>query len=404
MNKKRSIAVWIIVMGLACLNTGFARSDLELTGIVAGKTPRAMIGAQMVKEGDEVDGITVVKIGEETVTFKYKDEVFTRKVGEKIIETGEAERAISPARPQPDDVDTLIRQLKDKDRSIREKAVKALSKTKDPRAGGPLIDTLKDKDKDVRIWAVIALGELGDPRAVEPLIGVLNDRDDDVRRWTLESLGKVGGPAAVKALADRLKDGTESDRKLSALSLGKTGDAGAVDPLIVALQDGQESVREGAAKALGELGNLRAVEALSGLAVNDERWNVQRAAIEALGRIGGRCVVEPLIAVLKDKAPKHQFRDYRALITIAALNRIGDPRAAGPLIDTLKGHWDDWRVQAAAADALVNIKDLRATEHLVDVLKNNDPYVRSLARDILKKITGQDLGENHDAWSRWLRK
>lgn len=208
----------------------------------------------------------------------------------------------------------------------------------------------------------------------------------------------------VDKLIKQLKDEDKEVRIWAVIALGEIGDAGATEPLIAALKDKDESVREGAATALGEIGDPRAVDYLSPIALKDESWNVQRTAIKALDKIGGSRAVEPLIAVLKDAAPKHQFRDYRARLAILALGNIGDSRAVDPLVAAMRGHWDDVQPQLEARDALVKIKDLGATWSLIEALKDDDQYVRALAADALKKITGQDFKEDYNKWIEWRQK
>ena len=82
---------------------------------------------------------------------------------------------------QTKDVNTLIKELQNKDPDIRYKAARELGNLKDVKAVEPLIAALKDTDRFVRRNAAWALGELKDTRAVEPLIAAMKDNDPDVR-------------------------------------------------------------------------------------------------------------------------------------------------------------------------------------------------------------------------------
>ncbi|MDI6793158.1 MAG: HEAT repeat domain-containing protein [bacterium] len=61
---------------------------------------------------------------------------------------------------QADEVDELIKQLKDKDVGVRMKAVETLCKIGDSRVVELLIPALKDKNTDVRRAASWMLGEM----------------------------------------------------------------------------------------------------------------------------------------------------------------------------------------------------------------------------------------------------
>ena len=54
-----------------------------------------------------------------------------------------------------------------------------------------LIKKLRDKDGKVRSSAAETLGEIGDPRAVKPLIAALGDEDWGVRESVAKALKKI---------------------------------------------------------------------------------------------------------------------------------------------------------------------------------------------------------------------
>jgi hypothetical protein len=51
--------------------------ELEVTAIVGGDKPMAIVNRMMVNEGDIVDGAEVVEITDHYVKFKYNDEIIT---------------------------------------------------------------------------------------------------------------------------------------------------------------------------------------------------------------------------------------------------------------------------------------------------------------------------------------
>jgi len=74
---------------------------------------------------------------------------------------------------------------------------------------GELIKDLKDKDSSVRRHAIEMLGIMGDKKAVDALILVLKDKNRFVRQEAIASLGKIGGERVVEPLTQAL--GEEKD-------------------------------------------------------------------------------------------------------------------------------------------------------------------------------------------------
>ena len=72
------------------------------------------------------------------------------------------------------DIAKLIKQLGDKDSSIRRSTAELLGLTADEAAIDALIPVLMDENRFVRQEAVLALGKIGGSRAVEHLTQALN--------------------------------------------------------------------------------------------------------------------------------------------------------------------------------------------------------------------------------------
>ncbi|UCH21230.1 MAG: HEAT repeat domain-containing protein [Deltaproteobacteria bacterium] len=92
-----------------------------------------------------------------------------------------------------DEVERLIKDLKNESWQIRWDAAAALGETKDPRAIGPLSTALKDENSYVRMTAARSLGMIDDPRVIEPLIEALKDESHGVKKNAALSLKKRTG-------------------------------------------------------------------------------------------------------------------------------------------------------------------------------------------------------------------
>jgi len=268
-----------------------------------------------------------------------------------------------------DVVEVLIHALQNCHADVRQKAAGILVKISDPRIVELLITALQDADPSVRSAAASALGDIGDSRAVNPLITALQDADPNVRSAAASALGGLADSRAVAPLVTALQDADPNVRSAAASALGGVGDSRAVEPLITALQDADPNVRSAAARALGDIGDSRATETLIATLKDDSRCStgfriassVQEVAMAALGRLRDPRAVGPLVELLLE-------RDYRARkAAVWALRKIGDPRAVELLIDLLrKGNNEACRV---AAEALGEMGDPRAVEPLTAVLK-----------------------------------
>jgi len=230
-----------------------------------------------------------------------------------------------------------------------------------PWAVPALIALLGDADANVRANAVWALGDIGDVRAVEPLIAAL--RDADVRWCAARALGELGDNRAVEPLIPLLGDADANVRVYAAGALGEINkDPRAFAVLITALGDTGAQVRWSAAGALGKLGDIRAVGPLVVL-LGDADISVRGSAARALGCLGDIRAVEPLIPLLGDA---------------------------------------DANVRWSAAAALWKInKDPRAFPVLIAALEDANLYARRGAAQALRDITGQDFGEDAEAWQKW---
>jgi HEAT repeat protein len=262
---------------------------------------------------------------------------------------------------QPDKIDRLINQLQDNNAYTRRRAIRALSKTPDPRAVEPLIAQFtKDGGRGLHGEVVRALVAIGSP-AVGPLIDALKDEDHRLRQNSATALGYIGDRRAVEPLIEALKDENWQVRISSVGALAKLGDSRAVEPLITALKDESGWVRPAAATALGYIGDHRAKEPLIA-ALKDESQRVRSSAATALSKLGDHRAIKPLIVLLKDG--NLQIRSSSA----TALGRLGDPRAVEPLIDALKD--ENWQVRISSVNALGKLRDPRAVEPLITLLKD----------------------------------
>ena len=217
----------------------------------------------------------------------------------------------------------------------------------------------------------------------------------------------------------RLLSGSRNDRSAAAEELGKSRDPDAIGPLVAALSDTSSMVRVAARDALINIGGGRVVDAVevgledggreklfyaSGVlrALNQTRsirpllcvvrnWSDQEARRIAMAAVAELCnrdaveVVDQLIGFLTDSNPDV------SRCAIAALAKVRDSRAVGPLLDVVRRQRHaDPKLSASAEASLEQILrdsgDASALEPLVALIRNTDPRYREFAARILGRI------------------
>lgn len=214
----------------------------------------------------------------------------------------------------------------------RQAAAKALGQQGDPRAVDPLLDALRDVAV-VRGAAAEALIRLEDDRAVDPLLEVLRDPKNNEVLWgvvqhVVKFLRQRGDPRVKDALLAGYADsGSASWDYTFALVDLADGDEAVVAALIAELRRTPDP--RAAAFGLARLGNPRAIDPLAAaFQENFAAASVLDDLAEALVSFGEPGINAMLEALPEEKGWGQTMRDEAA----AALEKIGDPRAAVALV------------------------------------------------------------------------
>lgn len=274
-----------------------------------------------------------------------------------------------------------------------------------------------------RFSSAVALGRIGNDIAAQALVEASHDAGGEIRRTAAEGLGLFSTEQAFKRLTELTQDSFPRTRAAAVKALARIDAKRAQPVLLKMLDDPDSNVQNSLHHALENLTSLDVVPILVkryrddihgghnlyGFARN--RWNFpdrgETAVHEALSdldsrnqnlRIAATWLLYAYIVNLEkesndwDKAGKKrddfeetdlQPRVIDTLITLLAdrnddvrlaaleaLTTMGDERATTNLIKCLN-HRDPLIVRKAA-DALANIKNQRAVQPLLDVLKRDD--------------------------------
>jgi HEAT repeat protein len=276
------------------------------------------------------------------------------------------------------------------ERALFGSAAEALLRIKDPSAIDPLSKLLNSDNRLFRMTAVKALGGIRDRKAAEKLIPVLKDEDSLTRYIAQRSLVEIGTPS-VEPLIIALQDRSPEVRIGAALPLRVINDPRAVEPLIASLKDASPEVRKSASYAVGRFKDPRSIEPLIAL-WDDKDSKVRLEAAEVLAGMGPMAV-DPLKNTLKNNNSYFRWR------AASVLGIIKDPKAVDPTIHLLKDEVSE--VRWTAAEALGEIKDQRAVKSLIDLLEDDDLGIRAIAAKSLAGITGENLGQDYQSWTKW---
>ena len=193
------------------------------------------------------------------------------------------------------------------------------------------------------------IGELGGLQSVPALRAGLRDREPLVRFACAHALTRVGAQGLLSDVLTALSEneGVFSQGAVAEVLLDSGPDS--VSELRTLLGDPRHPRRRWLIVVV--LGELRAFEAVPELiaALDDADDELCARACHALGKIGDPDSAEPVATVVMDGARPWFVRTAAA----GACGQIGDPRAAGALVEALDS--EEWYPRNAAAAALVRL-------------------------------------------------
>ncbi|MGI9330256.1 MAG: HEAT repeat domain-containing protein [Gammaproteobacteria bacterium] len=263
------------------------------------------------------------------------------------------------------DVRLITEMLLDPDLEVQSKAVDLLVKMRHPDTMKHLIKVLKDENEYARRSAVEVLNEVADPSTIRHLLNAIEDDDWWVRSRASDALATIGGPKVMDAVLQLIRDQNENIRRSAIEILNQTKDERAVSHLIEATRDDDWWVRERAADALGEIGDPKAASALTKMLGGDARS--VPAALRALGKLGNETVLARLMPMLERSEKEIRVE------AVNAISKLTSEKTA----DTIKSKLQplmsgaDETIARVAADAVVRI-DNRFSSTMADTPKPSD--------------------------------
>lgn len=244
------------------------------------------------------------------------------------------------------------------------------------------VDNLDNPNPRMRSQAAEDLGKLGAQGAVPNLVEVLQeDVNTYVRSASAEALGRIGDARAIFPLMDALRDSCSFVRRAAAIALGQMQAKEAQGALLRALEDPNFYVRRAAINAIGKLDvpDL-GVKLIPFLETGDPR--IRRTTTIALRRLNAREAIPTMIEILEAYLLEPSQRDLPVVKTlVVALGELEAQEAVPVLIRVLRGYVG---VRSLTAKALGKIGDPRAAPPLMEAL--NDEMSKNLQLASLKSL------------------
>jgi HEAT repeat protein len=172
----------------------------------------------------------------------------------------------------------------------------------------------------------------------------------------------------------------------------KTKGVANLDEFVRRLESDDADDRLQAVRSLGESGDDKATEYLI-QAAGDEDVRVKAKAIDMLGHMRATQATPVLIQYLFLRTTDPQMKS----LILAALGKIGDERAARPIIEFLQRDLDG-RTRGTAIFALGEIGSSDSEEVLAAVLESQDDRsIRRLANEALVKVKNRRAAVSQEA-------
>tara|TARA_B100000809_G_scaffold150052_1_gene147567 strand:- start:884 stop:1852 length:969 start_codon:yes stop_codon:yes gene_type:complete len=252
--------------------------------------------------------------------------------------------------------------------------------------------------------------DLAEVQVTDQLLSALEHGDEIVRQQGAAGLGHVKFDSRIvdplfKALAS---DENGVVRVYASMAIHRFDDSGKLDPysqaqqsmLLAALDDENDLVR---ANVIGVNPNMYqpygiAVDALV-LLLKDQNDDLRTRAVNLVCALDEHPrLVDPVIALLADED------SYIRRTAATGLGIMRDQRAVPALRAVL--HDEDALTRTQVIEAIgsmyeVGEGDLAVVGDILAMLGDKDEKVRKQAAYSLKKLTGEDFGEDRTGWQQW---
>jgi HEAT repeat protein len=214
------------------------------------------------------------------------------------------------------------------------------------------------------------LGDLRAKAAEEQLIKLFKEtKNPIIQRNVAIALSRFGGPKSVEAIAKVANEPASDLREFYVDALNELADRGALPALAAASKSGDATAKLVAFVAYSRLADARELAAATALSSKDADMQKEMARFAAAKECGDNadCWIGKL------KSPDAKVRDRAGY----ALGRMGDKKAAAPLLDAAKDDNNDARYAAIWALYRVgNKSQIPALQKIIDSESGHMQFIR----------------------------
>ena len=234
-----------------------------------------------------------------------------------------------------------------------------------------------DTSVNVQTHVIRALSELEHLGAAPTFLQAISHPDHVLRQLAVIGLGRLRAPDALAPLKGALQDSSTGVRRNAAYAIGFLGAAGSIETLIYGAVDQSSEVRSAIGASLANADRSVVLEQLAH-ALSDERYEIRVAVAYLLGYVIDETGLK---AALSDPHP-----DVRRHATLSIGSAV-----VRPLRTAVQQRLTDpeWKVRAAAAEALKRLKDPASIKALQVASSDEHPVVRNVVEVALASFQPQ---------------
>lgn len=237
----------------------------------------------------------------------------------------------------------------------------------------PLLRELRDFNDQTRERAATRLGEIGDARSTQALIGRLrNDKTLRVQWLAAEALYRIGDPQAWPSIVEKLRSSNNIVGAKCAEILGNIGDKRFAEPLVEALRFSESQVTEQAIISLGKIKSESVVPKIIEYLKKDGYYGGNKSNyIQALVSMGEMVTREVLNCANSKKYSTYSSSrepEFDDINLLAVFQGIG-PAIVPIIADKFKEQSDD--VRLLGTKAVSSIDNDQSTQLLCQIIQQD---------------------------------
>jgi hypothetical protein len=162
-------------------------------------------------------------------------------------------------------------------------ALEILCERKSPDSEAIFKEAISDENPFIREIAISGLASIGNESIIPTLVKPLFDKDRTVRDTAIRAFGKIGGDGSFKMLTELFKENWTGSFGLGTIAkaLGDIGREESIDLLISKLDKEDETLSADIIEALGSIGGDKAIRTLLQL-LNDKELDISDKVSETL--------------------------------------------------------------------------------------------------------------------------